>query len=107
MTAANHSARSSRGKLLHSRRTEGFEQGIKKYAVADCPKRVDATRARLTNQRGNITGDERDVPCDGGRLLAGREQRGRGGNERSPMGFNPGVRLVYIPGICTLSSVWC
>ena len=58
MTAAIHSARSWRVKLLHSRRTEGSEQ--RSSAVAGCPNRVTAARARLTKRQMNIPRDGRD-----------------------------------------------
>ena len=48
LTAAIHSARSWAAKLLHSRRTEGWEQ--RGRAVTDCPSKVTAARARLVKR---------------------------------------------------------
>jgi len=48
LTAEIHSARSWGAKLLHSRRTEGWEQ--RGRAVTDCANRETAARARLAKR---------------------------------------------------------
>ena len=48
LTAAIHSARSWAAKLLHSWRTEGWEQ--RGRAVTGCPSMATAAKARLAKQ---------------------------------------------------------
>lgn len=76
-TAAIHSARSSGGKLLHSRRTDGFEHGGESFATTDCASRMTAPRASPMNREIDIQRD-RDAPSGSRLLWAGGRRETRG-----------------------------
>jgi hypothetical protein len=86
-TAVIHSARSSGGKLLHSRRTDGFEHGGELFEVTDCMSRVTVARTRHTIRDMDIP-RARDVPYGGGQ---GREtgKRAQPGSFICWSGFGP------------------
>jgi hypothetical protein len=75
LTASIHPARSSRDRLLHSRRTQGLSQPV--CAIVDCPRRVEAVRASFTNWETSIPRDR----LYGSRLLTDGKKRWRGGAE--------------------------
>jgi hypothetical protein len=89
-TAVIHSARSSGGKLLHSRRTDGFEHGGELFEVTDRMSRVTAARTRPTIREMDIP-RARDVPYGGGQE---RETGGRDGETGS-------ARLIHM-----LVGIW-
>ena len=85
LTAVIHASRSSRGKLLHSRRTEGFEQvvGILVVSAAiDGPSRVVAARASFTNRERDIPRDDRGTVWE--QSVAGREKERKEPDEVQP-----------------------
>lgn len=88
LTAAIHSARSWGGRLLHSRRTDGFEQGPELFAATDCASRVAAARASPANRGMNIPSD--DSPMGVGWRWEGRRER-----ERSTEGMDFSQSRLY------------